>query len=72
MPRPNEAGFIGNRRRPPVRPSFRYSVIISIASANYKTLRNIHVILKPAIAAIHDPQSVFDIGYCTVIHCDAG
>ena len=28
--------------------------------------------LKPAIAAMHDPRSVFDIGHCTVIHCDSG
>ena len=27
---------------------------------------------EPAIAAMHGPQSVFDIGHCTVIHCDAG
>ena len=26
----------------------------------------------PAIAAMHGPHSVFDIGHCTVIHCDAG
>ena len=28
--------------------------------------------LKPAIGAMHSPHSVFDIGHCTVIHCDAG
>ena len=28
---------------------------------------------KPAIiAAMHGPHSDFDIGHCTVIHCDAG
>ena len=27
---------------------------------------------KPAFAAMHGPHSVFDIGHCTVIHCDAG
>ena len=27
---------------------------------------------KPTIAAMYGPQSVFDIGHCTVIHCDAG
>ena len=27
---------------------------------------------KPAIAAMHGPRSVFDIGHCTVIHCDSG
>ena len=27
---------------------------------------------EPAIAAMHGPQSVFDIGHCTVVHCDAG
>ena len=27
---------------------------------------------KQAIAAMHGPQSVFDTGHCTVIHCDAG
>ena len=27
---------------------------------------------EPAIAAMHGPHSVFDIGHCTVIHCDAG
>ena len=26
----------------------------------------------PAIAAMHGPHSVFDIGHYTVIHCDAG
>ena len=25
-----------------------------------------------AIAAMHGPHSVFDIGKCMVIHCDAG
>ena len=25
-----------------------------------------------AIAAMRSPHSVFDIGHCTVIHCDAG
>ena len=29
-------------------------------------------VVKPAIAAMHDPHSVFDIGHGTVIHCDAG
>ena len=29
-------------------------------------------IQQPAIAAMHGPHSVFDIGHCTVIHCDAG
>ena len=28
--------------------------------------------IKPAIAAMHGPHSVFDIGHCTVIHRDAG
>ena len=27
---------------------------------------------KSAIAAMHSPHSVFDIGHCSVIHCDAG
>ena len=27
---------------------------------------------EPAIAAMHGPHSVFDIGHCTVIHCDDG
>ena len=27
---------------------------------------------KSAIAAMHGKHSVFDIGHCTVIHCDAG
>ena len=31
-----------------------------------------HIILKPTIAAMHDPHSVFDIGHCAVIQCDAG
>ena len=26
---------------------------------------------KPAAAAMDGPHSVFDIGNCTVIHCDA-
>ena len=30
------------------------------------------IIFNPAIAAMHSPRSVFDIGHCTVIHCDAG
>ena len=30
------------------------------------------IIPKPAIAAMHGRHSVFDIGHCTVIHCDAG
>ena len=25
----------------------------------------------PGIAAMHGPHSVFGIGHCTVIHCDA-
>ena len=29
------------------------------------------LILKPPIAAMHGQQSVFDIGHCTIIHCDA-
>ena len=29
-------------------------------------------IRKPAIAAMYSPHSVFDIGDCTVVHCDAG
>ena len=28
-------------------------------------------VLEPAIATMHDPRDVFDIGHCTVIHCDA-
>ena len=28
--------------------------------------------IEPAIAAMHGPHSVFDIGQYTVIHCDAG
>ena len=28
--------------------------------------------IQPAIAAMHGPHSVFEIGHCTVIHCDAG
>ena len=27
---------------------------------------------KPAIAAMHGPHSGFDLGHCTVIHCDVG
>ena len=27
---------------------------------------------EPAVAAMHGPHSVFDIGHCTVIHCDTG
>ena len=27
---------------------------------------------QPAIAAMHGPHSVFDIGHCAVIHCDGG
>ena len=27
---------------------------------------------EPAIAAMHGPLSVFDIGHCTAKHCDAG
>ena len=35
-------------------------------------MREIRVIIpKPAIAAMHGLHSVSDIGYCTVIHCDA-
>ena len=30
------------------------------------------IIWKPAIAAMHGPHSVFNTGYCTIIHCDAG
>ena len=26
----------------------------------------------PILAAMHCPHSVFDIGHCTVIHCDTG
>ena len=28
--------------------------------------------IPPAIAAMHGPYGVFDIGHCTVVHCDAG
>ena len=28
--------------------------------------------IEPAIAAMHGSHSVFDIGHCMVIHCDAG
>ena len=28
--------------------------------------------MKPAVAAMHGRHSVFYIGHCTVIHCDAG
>ena len=31
---------------------------------------NYHILVKPAIAAMHGPHSVFDIGHCTVIHYD--
>ena len=27
---------------------------------------------KPAIAAMHGPHSVFDMGHCTIIHGNAG
>ena len=27
--------------------------------------------VQESIAAVHGPQSVFDIDHCTVIHCDA-
>ena len=27
---------------------------------------------KPAIAAMHGPHCVFDIGHCAVTHCDVG
>ena len=27
---------------------------------------------ESAIAAMHGPHSIFDIGHCTVIHCNAG
>ena len=27
---------------------------------------------EPAIAAMHGPHGVFDIGHCAVIHSDAG
>ena len=29
-------------------------------------------IIQPAIAAMHGPHSVYDIGQCMVIYCDAG
>ena len=31
-----------------------------------------HQIIEQAIAAMHGPHNVFDIGYCTVILSDAG
>ena len=30
------------------------------------------MIYIPAIVAMHSLHSVFDIGHCMVIHCDAG
>ena len=27
---------------------------------------------EPALADMHGPHSVFNIGHCTVIHCDVG
>ena len=30
------------------------------------------LLFQPPIAALHGPHSIFDIGHCTVIHCDAG
>ena len=38
------------------------------------TLNFIYIFLplEPAVAAKHGLHSVFDIGHCTVIQCDAG
>ena len=36
-----------------------YSYIVTVTSS------------KPAFAAMHGPRSAFDIGHCTVIHCNA-
>ena len=33
---------------------------------------SLQFLLQPAIAAMHGPHSVFDIGHCTAIHRDAG
>ena len=30
------------------------------------------ICMKTSFAAMHGPHSVFNIGHCTVIHCDAG
>ena len=40
------------------------SLLEQIKSPEYET--------EPAIAAMHGPHSVFDIGHGTVIYCDAG
>ena len=37
-----------------------------------KTLHRSEKRKQPAIAAMHGPHNVFDIGRCTVIHCDTG
>ena len=47
-----------------------FNIILNFLQESKRTQCRIYVI--PAIATMHGSHSVFDIGHCTVIHCDAG
>ena len=49
-----------------------YVVLKLLLSGTLLLLKMLQKNGQPATAAMHGPHNVFDIGHCTVIHCDAG